>query len=58
MSKVEGGLQELEESGYRLELLTDSGIAYSQTTGELMAETEELIKVFVTIVKNVKANGR
>ncbi|WP_239033344.1 four helix bundle protein [Leptothermofonsia sichuanensis] len=37
ISKVGVGLQELEESLYWLELLTDAGLVVPQTTGEIAA---------------------
>jgi four helix bundle protein len=55
ISKMEGGLQELEETGYWLELLCESGLIPPDRLKPLMDETNELISIFVTIVKKVKA---
>ena len=54
ISKVEGALQELEESGYWLELLAESGICPAPRLQPLMLETNELISILVTIVKKAK----
>ena len=54
ISKIEGALQELDETAYWLELLCDSGIVPSKRLTNLQHETNELISVFVTIVKRVK----
>src|SRR5437868_14901044 len=57
ISKLEGGLQELEETQYWLELLNDSNIFTEERLKPLCAEAEELIAMFVTMVKNVKKKG-
>ncbi len=54
ISKIEGALQELDETSYWLELLNESKIFSSDKLNPLQSETEELIKIFVTVVKNVK----
>ena len=54
INKVEGSLQELNETGYWLELLKDSGILSAEKLNPLLKETDELIAIFVTIVKKVK----
>ncbi len=54
ISKLEGGLQELEETGYWLELLAESGIATQDRLRRLMKETDELTAIFVTAVKSTK----
>ncbi len=55
ISKIEGGLQELEETQYWLELLTDAEIITIDRLKPLLDEADELIAIFVTMVKNVKA---
>jgi len=55
INKVEGSLQELDETGYWLELLKDSGILSAEKLNPLLKETDELIAIFVTIVKKVKS---
>jgi len=54
INKVEGSLQELDESGYWLELLKDSGILSAEKLNPLLKETDELTAILVTIVKKVK----
>ncbi len=54
ISKTEGALQELEETGYWLELLAKSEIVKPQLLEELIAETDELISILVTGVKTIK----
>jgi four helix bundle protein len=58
ISKMEGGLQELEETAYWLELLVESGIVPQEKMQELINETEELIAIFVSSAKTVKAKKR
>jgi four helix bundle protein len=54
ISKLEGGLQELEESIYWMELLVESGIIKVEKLEELMNEANELTAILVTCVKNTK----
>ena len=54
ISKMEVGLQELDETGYWLELLVDSRISHSPFVTDLLSETDQLIRIYVTMVKNVK----
>ena len=54
ISKIEGGLQELEESVYWMELLVESGIIKTARLEELMKEADELTAILVTCVKNTK----
>jgi four helix bundle protein len=58
ISKIEGGLQELEESCYWLELLAEANITSTESVMPLHKEAEELIAIFVTMVLKVKASGR
>jgi four helix bundle protein len=54
INKMENGLQELDETDYRLELLGDSEtIAHSRLV-DLRTETNELIAIFVASVKTAK----
>ena len=55
ISKIEGALQELDETGYWLELLYEAGMVQKGVVEKLTAEADELISVFVTIVRRVKA---
>jgi four helix bundle protein len=54
VSKVEGGLQELEETAYWLELLVEGEIIPESRLQELFGETDELIAMFVASVKTAK----
>jgi four helix bundle protein len=54
ISKIEGGLQELDETLYWLELLEESNILGSKRLEPLKHETNELIGIFVTIAKGLK----
>jgi four helix bundle protein len=61
ISKIEGGLQELDETLYWLELLSEAKIINSKRLEPLHRETNELIAMFVTMAKGVKhkkADGR
>ena len=58
ISKIEGGLQELEESGYWLELLRDAEIMTKHQLSDLMKETDELTAILITCAKNAKAKKR
>jgi four helix bundle protein len=54
ISKLEGGLQELEETQYWLELLSESGIVPADRLSPLLQEADELTAILVTCVKRVK----
>lgn len=54
VSKLNGGLQELEETGYWLELLAESGLVKPERLDDLMNETNELTAILVTCIKNAK----
>ena len=58
VSKIEGALQELDETGYWLELLEESGIADAIAVKPLQTENQELLKIFVTIAKSSKKQSR
>ena len=55
ISKIEGALQELDETAYWLELLRDAGITKTDAAERLMTESNELIAIFVSVVRRVKA---
>jgi four helix bundle protein len=55
VSKVEGALQELDETLYWLELLQESCSGKAAQIGPLAAEANELISIFVTVTRSVKA---
>lgn len=54
ISKMGVGLQELEETGYWLELLTAADIVDAAKLSNLLQETKELIAIFVTLCKKAK----
>ncbi len=54
VSKIECALQELEESGYWLELLAAANIVPCAELSPLLDETEELIAIFVSSAKTAK----
>jgi four helix bundle protein len=58
ISKLEGGLQELEESRYWLELVRDAGIMEWAKLSALYQEADELTRILVTIVKDRKQAGK
>jgi four helix bundle protein len=55
ISKIEGSLQELEETSYWLELLEEMQVFGNAKLKPIQQETKELIAVLVTIAKKVKA---
>jgi four helix bundle protein len=54
INKIEGALQELEESAYWLELIAEANLFPTSRIASLMKETNELIAMFVTMVRNTK----
>ncbi len=58
ISKIEGGLQELEETMYWLELLTESGVVAADRLQPLHEEANELTAILVTMVKRTKTRNR
>jgi four helix bundle protein len=57
VNKVEGALQELEETRYWLELLGEAGVAPQSRLRPLTSEADELIAVMVTMAKSAKKRG-
>ena len=58
VSKIEGALQELEETVYWLELLADAEIVQPDRLKLLREEAEELTAVLVIVVKHAKEKMR
>ncbi|MGB7207750.1 MAG: four helix bundle protein [Pyrinomonadaceae bacterium] len=58
ISKIEGSLQELEESSYWLELIEEMQLFPPDKLESIQRETKELIAIFVTIAKKVKARKK
>jgi four helix bundle protein len=57
ISKIEAGLQELEETVYWLNLLIDSAIIKKAQVSELCDEADELTAILVASVKTVKSRS-
>ena len=56
ISKMTSSLQELDETGYWLELLVESGVVSVEKLTPLRQECEELTAIFVTILKRAKTS--
>jgi four helix bundle protein len=54
ISKLEGGLQELEETAYWSELLVESDIVQKDKMNPLLTETDELTAMFTASVITAK----
>jgi len=54
VSKIEGGLQELEETNYWIELLIDGEIVASHRLSPLLNEIQELIAIFTASARTAK----
>ena len=54
VNKLEGGLQELDETDLWLELLADAGTIKSTRIKPLRVEVDELIAIFVTMIRKIK----
>ena len=54
ISKIEGALQELEETAYWLSLLVRSRLVKAELLADLRKETTELTAIFVSMAKKVK----
>lgn len=55
ISKVEGGLQEMEETVYWLELLVESNLIPVARLGDLLREADEITAMLVASVKTTKS---
>ena|SRR5207253_1607913 len=58
VSKIEGALQELDETAYWLELIEESGIFAAERLSSIRTEAEELTKILVSIAKQVKEKAK
>jgi len=54
VSKIEGALQELDETAYWLDLLSESKTGSANELRLLSEEVEELISIFVSVAKSAK----
>ena len=57
ISKLQVGLQELEETLYWMELLVESHVVSSSRMDDLMREADELLAILTACAKNVKKKG-
>lgn len=55
ISKIEGSLQELEETEYWLELIEEMEFFKPTQLSRMKSETGELKAIFITIVKKIKS---
>ena len=58
VSKMECGLQELDESAYWIDLIVETEMLSKTRLTQLRTETDELIAIFTTCVKRTKARRR
>ncbi len=58
ISKIEGALQELDETSYWMELIERSGIMKARRLELLRNEAVELTKILVTVVKRAKQRAK
>lgn len=54
VSKIEGGLQELSETQYWLELLVDGEVVRGELMEKLLGESDELMAILIASVKTAK----
>jgi four helix bundle protein len=55
INKLEGGMQELEETAYWLELLEGARLCSRDKLSPLANEADQLMAIFVTIVRKTKS---
>jgi four helix bundle protein len=58
ISKMEGSLQELDETAFWIELLIEAEIMSEERMSDLAKETDELIAIFVSSIKTAKKNNK
>ena len=58
VAKIMGGLQELEETSYWLELLVEAGIMPEQRLSDLKQEADELAAILASCAKLAKAKSQ
>ena len=54
-AKIEGGLQELEEAAYWMELLCDAEIVKPDRLADLLDEAQQLAAILITCSKSAKS---
>jgi len=55
INKIEGGMQELEEAIYWMELLEEAGLCLRDRLEPLRNEADQLMAILVTIVRRTKS---
>jgi four helix bundle protein len=55
INKIEGAMQELDETSYWFELLVESNLLKSSRIALLQQEASELMSIFVSMVKHTKS---
>ena len=58
ISKMEGSLQELDETGYWLELLVESGTMSIDRLADIQRENGELTAIFIASIRTAKKNRK
>ena len=58
ISKMEGSLQELDETAFWIELLIEAEIMPEERMTGLAKETDELIAIFVSSIKTAQGNTK
>ena len=58
ISKMEGSLQELDETAFWIELIIEAKIMPKERMSDLEKETDELIAIFVSSIKTAKLNSK
>jgi four helix bundle protein len=58
VNKIEGAMQELEETSYWLELIEEARILPARRLSPLKTEIHEITAIFVTMVKKAKQHRR
>ena len=57
-SKIDGALQEADESQLWIELLKEDCGIVGELTDQLHSETDELIAIFATMANKIRRNGK
>jgi four helix bundle protein len=57
VSKIESATQELDETAYWIELLTESGLVQPARLADVSQEVEELLAIFVASARTAKASS-
>ncbi|MBC8336614.1 MAG: four helix bundle protein [Anaerolineales bacterium] len=58
ISKMEGSLQELDETAFWIELLIEAEVMSKDRMSDLEKETDELIAIFVSSIKTANKNAK